>query len=252
MRMPRLRMAAVAAALIAHAAAAPHGFQTPRPPPGRPPVGSDCDGELIFATVPHMSAFAATADAFGNIYLTGYTGSPDFPVTPDAVKRSCDPTGRAGSCTADAVVVKLNPSGRIVYATRLGGSSEDIGYAIAVDANGKIYVAGQSWSADFPLLGELTAARSAQQGFVSILSPQGRLIFSTPVPGEGLRSIAVDASGSVAIGGFAYFDTSPLVNPIQPVIRGFPDAFVAKLVGDPPRYAWATYLGGSGGGQSAA
>jgi hypothetical protein len=66
------------------------------------------------------------------------------------------------------------------------------------------------------------------------------------VPGEGVRSIAVDSSGSIAISGFAYFETSPLVNALQPGIRGRPNAFIAKLVGDPPRYAWSTYLGGSG------
>src|SRR5262245_33793021 len=165
------RCAAVAAVLVTQVVAAPGALKNRRAPGDSSPSNADCDDTPIIATVAHMTAAAAAVDAFGNVYLTGFTASPYFPVTADAIKRACDT--RQGSCITDAVVVKLNRGGRVVYATRLGGSSEDLGYAIAVDANGKIYVAGQTWSADFPLVNGLTAPRAAkQQGFVSILSPQ--------------------------------------------------------------------------------
>lgn len=52
---------------------------------------------------------------------------------------------------ADAFVTKLDPSGRLVYSTYLGGSGSDGGGGIAVDSSGNAYLAGATQSADFPL-----------------------------------------------------------------------------------------------------
>jgi hypothetical protein len=52
----------------------------------------------------------------------------------------------------DAFVVKLNPSGSaLVYSTFLGGSADDGGYGIAIDAVGTAYVVGRTRSSDFPI-----------------------------------------------------------------------------------------------------
>jgi hypothetical protein len=85
----------------------------------------------------------------------------------------------ATGCFLDAVVVKLDRAGRVVWATRLGGSDNDTGNALAVDATGNVYIAGTTWSEDFPLRNPLTAIRPAQQGFLTKLSPSGSLLFST-------------------------------------------------------------------------
>jgi hypothetical protein len=72
------------------------------------------------------------------------------------------------------------------------------------------------------------------------------------MPTEGLTAVAVDDSGSIAVGGFAYVESASLTNPLQPVIRGAPDGFVAKLRHDVPAYVFASYLGGRGGDSVAA
>src|SRR5881409_1204852 len=69
-------------------------------------------------------------DAAGNAWVTGETLSPDFPATADAFARL--PAG-----ASDAFVAKLDPSGALVYSTRLGGEGFDRGTAIAVGAGGQ-------------------------------------------------------------------------------------------------------------------
>ncbi|MBZ5726686.1 MAG: SBBP repeat-containing protein [Acidobacteriia bacterium] len=86
-------------------------------------------------------------DAKGNLMLTGYTLSPDFPVTPDAVQ------GLYGG-NGDAFVSVLNPLDPVhflVYSTFLGGSESDVAYDITHDSAGAIYVTGYTLSPDFPV-----------------------------------------------------------------------------------------------------
>jgi len=83
-------------------------------------------------------------DAVGNAYVTGFAVSTNFPTTVGAFQT----TSGGGD---DAFVTKLNPTGSapLVYSTYLGGSAEDIGFGIAVDAAGNAYVTGQT-SGNFP------------------------------------------------------------------------------------------------------
>jgi murein DD-endopeptidase MepM/ murein hydrolase activator NlpD len=91
-------------------------------------------------------------DSGGNVHVTGWTDSSDFPATPGAWDRSYG----GGVCIgykpcADAFIAKLNPArSGPVYATYLGGSSNDKGSGIAVDSSGNAYVTGETLSSDFP------------------------------------------------------------------------------------------------------
>jgi hypothetical protein len=84
-------------------------------------------------------------DRAGNAYVTGWTGSSDFPTTAGSFDTSHN--GKD-----DAFVVKVNAGGTgLAYATFLGGSSGDGRYsAIAVDGAGNTYMAGWTESSDFP------------------------------------------------------------------------------------------------------
>ena len=90
---------------------------------------------------------AIAFDPNGNILVTGYTLSPDFPVTPDAMQSLY-----AGN--ADTFVSVVNPNnpftGGLVYSTFLGGSHTEVGYGIGADSAGNIYVTGYTLSPDFP------------------------------------------------------------------------------------------------------
>jgi hypothetical protein len=87
--------------------------------------------------------FGVAVDSAGNAYVTGGTYSTDFPIE-KAVQ--ADNGG-----DFDGFVTKLNAAGdALVYSTYLGGSDEDVSYAITVDASGNAYVTGYTYSYDFP------------------------------------------------------------------------------------------------------
>ena len=96
-------------------------------------------------------ANAIAIDSSGNAYVTGQTKSTDFP-TKNALHG-----GNAGGF--DVFITKLSgATGSMVYSTYIGGSSDDSGNAIALDASGNIFVAGGTKSSDFPTLGAFQSA----------------------------------------------------------------------------------------------
>src|SRR6185312_9184185 len=89
-------------------------------------------------------ATAIAVDAKGDAYVGGWTASNDFPV------RNAFQSTRIGQ--KDAFVSKLASDGaQLIYSTLLGGALDDAVNAIAVDATGNAYVAGETYSADFPV-----------------------------------------------------------------------------------------------------
>jgi hypothetical protein len=208
------------------------------------------DPALVYSTYLGGSGYdygeAIAVDAAGHAYVTGDAESDDFPTTAGAVQ----PTRRG---IADAFVAKLDPTGSaLVYSTYLGGSGDDEGCGIAVDAAGHAYVTGFTGSDDFP-----TTARAVQpthggiaDAFVAKLDPTGSaLVYSTYLGGSGWNDghgIAVDAAGHAYVTGFTGSDDFPTTaGAVQPTRRGTGDAFVAKLDPTGSALVYSTYLGGS-------
>src|SRR6516225_5103235 len=97
-------------------------------------VGSGRDSYVGLAT-----------DPLGNTFVVGNTRSPDFPL-----KSPLQPT-LASPDTSDIFIVKLDPSGNVVFSTCFGGSAEDAASAMTVDPQGNLYVTGLTNSPDFPV-----------------------------------------------------------------------------------------------------
>ena len=162
------------------------------------------DGEsLLYSTyiggTGDEQGYAIAVDSAGNAYVTGETHSIDFPVTPGAFQTT---NREPFFLTSTAFVIKLNPSGTgLVYSTYLGGggpSFGDLGYGIAVDANGDAYVTGAATSTDFPVTPgayqstNKAAASAATNIFVTKFNANGTgLIYSTYIGGSGTRSFAL-------------------------------------------------------------
>ena len=76
----------------------------------------------------------------------------------------------------------------LVYATYLGGSGDDFGFGIAVDAAGQAYVTGTTTSLDFPVAGNPLQATfgGGADAFVAKLNPAGTaLVYATYLGGSG-------------------------------------------------------------------
>jgi hypothetical protein len=204
------------------------------------------DPVLVFST--HLGGGTGdggqgiTVDAKGNVYVTGDTGSADFPVA--------KPFQRALHGKTDVFVAKLDAKGQLIYSTYLGGKDSDVGYAIALDAKGDIYLTGDTRSIDFPLVGSVQQALAGSADvFVAKLSGDGsKLLYSSIIggsAGERGQGIAVDGSGNAIVTGYTQSTDFPTVNPLQKAFAGGnADAIVLKLNASGSAVVYATYLGG--------
>ncbi|MDQ3135744.1 MAG: SBBP repeat-containing protein [Acidobacteriota bacterium] len=204
------------------------------------------NGDAAISGVGGESGRGITADSSGNTYVTGEINSTNFP-TANAIQATF------GGGGADAFVTKINAAGSaFVYSTYLGGSAQDSGEGIKADASGTAYVAGFTVSTNFPTANALQGTNGGgQDAFVTKINAAGSaLIYSTYLGGTGGEiafGIAVDASGSVYLGGSTGSSTTfPVANAIQCARNGGQDIFVTKFNQAGSALVYSTYLGGSG------
>jgi hypothetical protein len=181
------------------------------------------------------NAWGIAVDSSRNAYVTGWTDSSDFPT-----KGAFQPTRSAPVGTPTGFVTKIDTvSGKLVYSTYLGGSTQEWPAAIAVDPNGDAYVTGFTYSSDFPTTGgayqssNKAAANHATNAFFTELNPAGNgLLYSTYLGGSGNATgalgdpacgfdagvgklgdsgcgIALDSLGNAYIAGGAYSQDFP-------------------------------------------
>lgn len=190
-------------------------------------------------------------DPSGNVCVVGYSSSVDFPVTGGAVQPA---TGGI----LDAVAMKLSPAGALLYATFLGGSTNDKGMAIACAADGDLIIAGHANSNDFPTTNgayQETKASASTDAFVARIDPDVNglpgLQFSTFFGGSGFEDVfdlCLESGGAVWLVGITNSDLDlPITaGAIQGTYGGATDAFVTRLAAGGSAVTWSSYLGGAG------
>jgi hypothetical protein len=213
------------------------------------------------------TANAIAVDDAGNAYVAGWASSTDFPVTQGAYQTT---NHAAANETSNAFITKLNPTGTaLVYSTYLGGSGSDEAIAIAVDGGGNAYVAGKTFSSDFPVTPGAfqttnhAVANQSSDAFITKLNATGTaLVYSTYLggsgntiypsfPGDVGNAIAVDASGNAYVTGQTVSSDFPVTpgafqTTNHAAAPQLPNAFVAKLNPAGTALVYSAYLGGSG------
>ena len=197
-------------------------------------------------------------DPAGNAYLTGRTTSGNFPPLTSGLKGS-----------DDCFVTKIDAQGKLVYSTYLGGSENDSRYdneagnAIAADAAGNAYVAGYTWSIDFPTVKAFQNGNAGDyDAFVVKLDPAGVPVFSSYLggrtmdvagrvydasdPSRGGNAVAVDGAGNMYVVGYTDSGQFPVtIGAFQTKMKGSDDAFVAKISPSSGELLYCTLFGGN-------
>ncbi|MFH1101167.1 MAG: SBBP repeat-containing protein [Methanobacteriota archaeon] len=181
-------------------------------------------------------------DDLGNAYLVGWTYSNDFPLK--------NPFDNSSSERKESYIAKINTfsngENSLIYSTYLGGNKDDVINAIAVDADGHVYVTGETNSNDFPINNSLFDSISGDSdAFITKLSISGEsLIFSSYLGGsngENGNDITVDNDGNSYITGCTYSQDFPLVNPYD---DSFYSIFISKFSPLGDSLLFSTFFGG--------
>lgn len=170
----------------------------------------------------------------GVLLLSGFTASPDFPTTQRAPQRTL-----AGS--GDGFLCRLSSNGRtFLLSSCLGGSGGENWLMPTVDADGKIYIVGNTDSPDFPVTPDAIQGRHAggQDAALVVLDPYGsEILHATYLGGSGdemIRSIALGPGGDLYLVGSTSSPDFPVTEgAIQRTHGGKGDAFVVRLEGLP-------------------
>ena len=223
-------------------------------------------------------ASGVAVDAQGNVLVTGFTNSRDFPLK-NAAQSSYGGQGTNSFVPfGDAFLSKLSPDGsQLIYSTYLGGRGDDCSNAIVVDGRGNAYIAGFTTSRDFPTTAGVlqpsfkgsagqnvfpklgTPWITAGDGFVAKYDSNGKVVWATYFGGtsdDSINALALDANQNIYLGGMTLsYDFPVSVNAPKKTFSGtefqnefgnFGDAWVAKIDPTAANLIYSTYLGGRG------
>ena len=223
------------------------------------------DGELVYLTYfggrGNEMHKDFKVDADGNAYVVGFTNSPDFPVTENAIKKNL--TG-----IQNAFLAVFDSEGNLTFSTLIGGENVDRAFAVALDEQGNAYVQGITNSPDFPVTADafqptkngpvwnntmssadITFQDSFDLFITKINVKDAKIEYSTFFGGETMDTtegtIDVDKNGIIYFGGY----TSALLlnvteNAFQKEFQGKNDAFLTVLDPVNKKLVYSTYVGG--------
>lgn len=253
--MRRITICTVACSLVlTTAAAAPRLTPQPQQRGAGPSV---VYSTLMGGAVGNFDIISDLAvDGDGNAYIVGTTGSSDFPT-----KNALQPALKGDF---DAFVAKFGPDGTLVYSTFFGGTGNESGDAIAVDAAGAVFLAGTTALGGFPVKNAFQPTPGGSgDAFVAKIASDGRSIeFASYLGGnqsEEVADLALDTFGGIYVAGTVFGRgaasvTFPAVNPIQESYGGGDtDAFASFIAPDGATLAFSTLFdagvqGGIGAG----
>lgn len=185
--------------------------------------------------------FAIAVNSAGNAFVTGSTGSTNFPVV-----NALQPAPAQG----DAFISKFNSTGTaLVYSTYLGGSNGDSAFGLALDSQDQVYITGSTSSTDFPTTNDARqpTLKGFENTFVTKLNSAGNALVYSSYHGGGARdqatAITVHSDGSIYVTGLTFSPDFPLVNPLQSTPH-FTNLFITKFDSSGKSIIYSTFLGG--------
>ena len=174
----------------------------------------------------------------GFAYVTGQTGSTDFPNVRSAYRHN--------SGGYDCFVTKVANDGEsLIYSTYLGGHLEDIGTGIAVE-EGEVYMSGYSISPDYPTLNAYSDQIADYDCVVTKLNSTGSIVYSTYLGGNSDDyGLGIDVfEGHAYVIGTTEGEGFPTVDAYDSTHSDQDDCFLTKFAIDGESLVYSTFLGG--------
>jgi hypothetical protein len=164
------------------------------------------------------AGYAIAVARSGHAYVTGSTTSEDFPlVNPPKLPGAASTRERVHGDT-DLFVAEVDMvNGELLCSIAFGGSSMDVGYAMAVDEKEDVFVTGGTASADFPTMNPAQESLAGDaDAFVAKLNGDGlQLAYSTYLGAGSMDvaiSMALDREGAVYLAGMTKSPDLPVLN----------------------------------------
>lgn len=193
------------------------------------------------------AAKAVESTGDGTAWITGYTDSPNFPITANAAQKS-------GGGERDAFLLALNPTGTaLIYATYLGGSILDEGNSVALDSNGGVVIVGTTSSPDFPATqGAYDQTKNGDNSdfdlFIARIASDGALRFASFLGGEKMDrgyAVATSREGDIVVTGETTSANFPTTESVADnTHNGNSDAFLSRLDNEGTRLLHSGFIGG--------
>jgi len=243
----------------------PEGYRTATPTPSPSPTASPTpspsptpQGLVRYLDLNYSTYLGGSDNDYTNgialgpdrsPYVTGYTGSLDFPLV------NCCQCSSGGGY--DIFVARLSSTGSsLLYATYLGGSADDGGYDLGVDESGCAYIAGYTASTDAPTVNPYQASYGGgtRDAFIAKLSASGSsLIYASYLGGADYEygsGVALDSALHPYLVGYTRSSDFPTLNAYQGewnpgTDASWYDVFVAKFSSSGSALSYSTFLGGS-------
>lgn len=172
----------------------------------------------------------------------GCDKSRDFPCSPDALQT------KFGGGESDAFLVKIAPDGQIAYSTLIGGSDDDQGNDLDLDAKAQVYLGGVTSSGDFPAQ-RIVKKSTEADAFLCWIRFAEQAIWCRVLGGgqeEKLTGIALDTKKGIYAVGHTRSTGYPTKDPVQPALAGRSDLFLTELALPSLEISFSTFFGGSG------
>lgn len=171
------------------------------------------------------AGYGIGVDSQGRVAITGFTTSTNFPT------KNAFQTGNAGG--DDAIIVKFDTNGSLLYSSYVGGGAEDRAFDLAVAPSGAVYITGRTDSDNFPV----------KDPFQTVFNNgAGNPAAATQLRGEGpINSPIFDEYGRDSI---EFRRQGPAnANSTTGVAQIVRDGFVAKI-SDTGAITYSSFLGG--------
>ena len=190
---------------------------------------------------------AISVDESGNVFITGYTWSDNFPSTEGSYEGTFNGI-------KDAYVSKLTSDlSTLLVSTFIGGSSWDSGLSIAIESSGDVIISGATGSSNFPIAGasyDNTYNGGSNDVFVCKLDNDLSSILASTFIGGGDDDygydLTLDNTGNVFVTGRTESTNYPAIGGFDNTFNGgFEDVFVSKLNNGLSSLLASTFIGGS-------